>query len=62
MGIFNRVKETAVQKLEEEKANIELKMLRAPKPMPKPRSTRMSDETAEDYMVRMQRARRTGRY
>jgi len=61
MGIFGNAK-SAVQKLEEEKAKIELKLLHTPKVLPKPRSTRMSDETAEDYMIKMQRARRTGRY
>lgn len=61
MSIFGTTK-SAVQKLEDEKAKIELKLLHAPKPVEKPVSKRMSEETAEDYMVRMQRARRTGRY
>jgi hypothetical protein len=61
MGLFGKAK-SAVEKLEEEKAKIELKLLHTPKPVVKPISKRMSEETAEDYMLRMQRARRTGRY
>jgi len=60
--IFNRVKQSAVQKYEEEKAKIDLKILKTPKPVPQPKSTRMVDETAEDYGKRLMKHRRSGLY
>jgi hypothetical protein len=61
MGLFGSGK-SALDKLAEEKAKIELQILKTPKPVLKPKSTRMVDETADEYGKRLMKHRRTGLY
>jgi len=61
MGLFSSGK-SAIDKLAEEKAKLELAIMKKPKPQPKPPSTRMGDESAEDYGRRLMKHRRTGLY
>ena len=46
-----------MQKLEEARANLELKMLHTPKAKPKPRDYNIASESTEDYRKRLLRSR-----
>jgi hypothetical protein len=61
MGLFGKAR-SAIDKLAEEKAKIELKMIQTPKVLPKTKSTRMVDESAEEYGHRLTQHRRKGLY
>ena len=62
MSIFGKAK-SAVEKLEEQKANIQMQLLKK-KTTDKPvvKSTRIVDESPEDYGHRLAKHRRNGMY
>ena len=61
LDIFHKGKST-IDKLQEEKARIELKMLHTKKVVPKPKSIGIVEESPEDYGRRLMKHRRNGLY